>query len=140
MLFYFLYYNKNAENLTFFTPQKKISVANAIFFNILSYKLFNNSSFASKNRMHRTIKQLRNNVVALWSQAGLRKFASRKMGCESVKKRMCLSMRRYGVPSSRGPWSSSLQGMAEVSLYAFGGHFLANLLQPGYFSLLRFFS
>ena len=66
-------------------------------------------------------------------RSGLRKFASRKMGCESVKKRMCLRMRRYGVPSSRGPWSSSLQGIAEVSLYAFGGHFLANLLQSGYF-------
>ena len=119
MLFYFLYYNKNAENLTFFTPQKKISVANAIFFNILSYKLFNNSSFASKNRMHRTIKQLRNNVVALWSQAGLRKFASRKMGCESVKKRMCLSE-------------------ASSCALAFGGHFLANLLQPGYFLFASF--
>ena len=88
--------------------------------------------------MYSNINPLRNNVVALWSQAGLRKFAYKKMGYESVKKRMCLSMRRYGVPSSRGPWSSLLQGIAEVSLYAFVGHFLANFLQPGYFLFASF--
>ena len=69
--------------------------------------------------MYRNSNQLRYNVVALWSQAGLRKFVSRKMCCESVKKRMCLSE-------------------ASSCALAFGGHFLANLLQPGYFLFASF--
>ena len=69
--------------------------------------------------MYSNINPLRNNVVALWSQAGLRKFAYKKMGYESVKKRMCLSE-------------------ASSCALAFGGHFLANLLQPGYFLFASF--
>ena len=55
---------------------------------------------------------LRNNVVALWLQAGLRKFAYRKMGYESVKKRTCLSA-------------------ASSCALAFGGHFFSKFTTAG---------
>ena len=76
-----------------------------------------------KDRIYKIGKALRYNVVAMWSQCGrkpaLGNLRQEKWAAKALRSVRCLS---------------------EASLHAlaFGGHFLANFLKPGYFLFASF--